>query len=264
MGVDIALGLIILIWAVRGYLRGFVLQAIHLAGLVACVYLANPIRDFARPHLQPQFPSIQPELLDRLIWWTAAVGSLVLMTGLAAWIFKASRRRPLGEPEPDYADKGAGFVLGATKGLVVAAALAYLFDTYALGHLKNLPWLDKQARDSRSLAWSREYRPAVRLWESQPVQLFVTHVRSNGLTSPAPRSVVEAGASAILEAAQPTQNPQTRQAQAPTAPPLRAAPPPSLKLQAPPQPRSPRPGSPEFLQEFDKALRDEGITPKSR
>ena len=45
MGLDIALGLMILLGAIRGWFRGFVLQALQLGGLVGCVYAAGPIRD---------------------------------------------------------------------------------------------------------------------------------------------------------------------------------------------------------------------------
>ena len=74
MGLDIALGVMILLGAIRGWFRGFVLQAIRLGGLVGCVYAAGPIRDQARPHVVP-LPgrSIPPPMLDRMLWWSSAV-----------------------------------------------------------------------------------------------------------------------------------------------------------------------------------------------
>src|SRR3954447_21456464 len=43
MGLDLALAVIVLLSAVRGWLKGFVLQAIRLSGIVACVYAADPV-----------------------------------------------------------------------------------------------------------------------------------------------------------------------------------------------------------------------------
>ena len=42
MGLDLALGGLVLISAIRGWLKGFLVQAIRLAGLVASVYAAGP------------------------------------------------------------------------------------------------------------------------------------------------------------------------------------------------------------------------------
>ena len=76
MGLDLTLGVIILIAAFRGWFQGFVSQAVRLGGVIACVYLAEPVRDYAKPHVLPYLPSIQPELVDRLLWWVSAAVSL--------------------------------------------------------------------------------------------------------------------------------------------------------------------------------------------
>ena len=81
MGLDLALGVIVLLGAIRGWLKGFILQAIRLSGVVACVYAADPVRDLAKPYVVPHLPSIRPELVDRLIWWSAAAVSYVCWSG---------------------------------------------------------------------------------------------------------------------------------------------------------------------------------------
>src|SRR4051794_411063 len=116
MGLDLILGGMILIAAIRGWMRGFVLQAIRLTGLVSCVYLAEPVRDLARPYVAPHLASIRVDLLDRLLWWASAVLSYVVMVGLGSLTVKMYRRRTFGEAEPSRADQFAGFLLGAAKG----------------------------------------------------------------------------------------------------------------------------------------------------
>jgi uncharacterized membrane protein required for colicin V production len=181
MGLDIALGLVILAAAVRGWFRGFVLQAIRLAGLVGCVYVAAPVRDFARPYVAEYLKSVKPELLDRLLWWTAAVLSYVLAVGLASLAVKMYRRRPFGEVEPNRSDQFAGFLLGSLKGALIASFLVAGVQKHALGWLKSVDWAQEQAKDSYALQWDGQYHPAEKLWNSQPVQHYVSQVKRMGL-----------------------------------------------------------------------------------
>ena len=92
MWLDVTLGGIILIAAFRGWFRGFVSQAVWIAGLVACVYVAEPVRNYAKPHVLPYLPKIPPELVDRILWWVSAVVSLVVLVGVASLIIKMTRR----------------------------------------------------------------------------------------------------------------------------------------------------------------------------
>src|SRR4051794_40995542 len=123
MGLDLALGVVVLLGAIRGWLKGFVLQAIRLTGLVACVYAADPVRDLVKPYVLPHLPSIRPELVDRIIWWSAAAVSYVVLVGLATLVHKLSRRQAFGIAEPRRNDQYAGFALGAVKGVLVAMFL---------------------------------------------------------------------------------------------------------------------------------------------
>src|SRR4051794_40888407 len=110
MGLDIILGIVILVGAIRGWFRGFVLQAIRLGGLVGCVYAADPLRDFARPYVTPYLTAIPTYALDRMLWWSSAVVSYITMVGLASLAVKLYRKRPYGEPEPNRADQFAGLL----------------------------------------------------------------------------------------------------------------------------------------------------------
>lgn len=181
MGLDVALGIFILIWAIRGWFRGFLLQAVGLSALVGCVYLANPVRDAARPYAQEYFPAIAPAILDRLLWWGSAVACFVVWSGLGSWIIKIRRRPPYGELEPNRTDQGAGFLFGAAKGAVAASFVASGFVLHAPGHMKPGGVVEAQAKASKALIWVRQYQPAHKIWSSVPVQSFVAHIRRNGL-----------------------------------------------------------------------------------
>ena len=188
MGLDLALGCLVLLNAVRGWLRGFLIQATQLGGLVACVYVADPLRDLVKPEVAKYLPSIAPGLMDRLLWWSSAVVAYIVMVGVASLVIKMHRRQPFGEREPDRTDQFGGFLLGTAKGLLVAAFLAAGLEKYALGTIQGVDWAEKQAKTSTVLKWNTDYRPVARIWAMPPVQHYVAHVRRMGLNGPSPQS----------------------------------------------------------------------------
>jgi uncharacterized membrane protein required for colicin V production len=260
MGLDLALGAFVLIWAIRGWFKGFVLQAIGLGALVGSIYLADPVRNALRPYAIELFPAIAAPVLDRLLWWGSAVGSFVVVSGLASWIVKLKRRRPYGEYEPNRTDQGAGFLLGGAKGVLVASFLAAALVKYLPQHAKPGGAIDSQARDSKALGWSLEYRPAEQIWESAPVQSIVNHIRRRGFWDDAegPNILPALPAPVAETPVQPDPPaPVADQGSRPPADSVRTANrAPSLKI---PNFRSPDPRSPEFLRDVDDELERLGL-----
>lgn len=247
MGVDVTLGVLILIGAVRGWFKGFILQVISLTALLSSVYLADPIRDFARPYAQEHFPGIRMELLDKLLWWCAAVIAALVIGGLGKGILKAYRSRSYADPEPNRGDQGAGFLFGGLKAALVAVFIAAAVAKYAPKYLKAGDAISEQIQTSHALVWTNQYHPAERIWTSAPVQSFVAHVRRRGFWTDAPnRDEPTAAETADTDAPNPA-SPPARSAQA-------AGRPKTLAL-------SPRgrptldPDSPEFLRQLDQELR---------
>jgi uncharacterized membrane protein required for colicin V production len=199
MGLDLALGALVLVAALRGWFKGFVLQAIRLAGLVACVYAAEPIRDQAKPYVLEHLPTIRPDLIDRLLWWCSAVVAYVVLVGLASMIVNLSRRRPLGLAEPNRGDQLAGLLLGAAKGLLAASFVVAGVQKYAMGHLKAIPQAHELVAGSQALEWDAQYHPADRVWAMPPVQRLVARVQRGGLNRP-PREGKADGPAALQAA----------------------------------------------------------------
>lgn len=116
MGMDLAFGAIILFNAIRGWFQGFVTQTVRLASLVACVYLADRVRDYAKPYVVPYLATIQADLIDRLLWWVSAVATYVVLVGTAMLIIKMTRRPEIpGISQKGRNDQFAGFALGGMK-----------------------------------------------------------------------------------------------------------------------------------------------------
>jgi uncharacterized membrane protein required for colicin V production len=194
MGLDLTLAVVILIAALRGWFQGFVSQAVRLGGIIACVYLAEPVRDYAKPNILPHLPSIQPELVDRLLWWVSAAVTYVVLVGGASLVIKMTRRPEIpGISQSGRNDQFAGFLLGAAKGVLVAAFAIAGVQKYALDQIKTVSWGEEQVKTSWALKWSDAYQPVPRIWSSPPVRHFVNYVERMGLSKPGEPSQVPAG-----------------------------------------------------------------------
>ena len=194
MGLDLTLGVIILIAAFRGWFQGFVSQAVRLGGVIACVYLAEPVRDYAKPHVLPYLPSIQPELVDRLLWWVSAAVSYVVLVGVVSLVIKMTRRPEIpGISQSGRNDQFAGFLMGAVKGTLIAAFATAGIQKYALDQIKTVSWAEEQVKTSWALQWNEAYQPVPKIWSSPPVRNFVNYVERMGLHKPGEPTQVPAG-----------------------------------------------------------------------
>src|SRR3954447_13979375 len=175
MGLDVALGIVILFAALRGWIKGFVSQAVRLIGFVACFYLADPVREQARPYVLTRLPKIDPALMDRILWWVSAVVSYVVLVGLTTLVIQMMRPPPpLGMVRSSRNDQFAGFLLGAAKGLLVAAFLIAGLQTYGTDLVQNAAWVQQQTNGSRALKWTDQYLPVPKIWATPAVRNFVS------------------------------------------------------------------------------------------
>lgn len=201
MGLDLALGVVVLIAAVRGWMRGFVSQAIRIAGFVACFYLAGPVRDQARPYVLARLPKVDPALMDRILWWSSAAASYIVIVGATTLLIKLARRPDAsGKSEARRDDQFAGFLLGAGKGGLAAVFLLAAFQKYA-GELQGrVDFVEKMTAGSKTLEWNQKYEPAPKIWESTPVRRFVDHIRRHGLGKPSDAPAAETPEGQVAQA----------------------------------------------------------------
>jgi uncharacterized membrane protein required for colicin V production len=206
MGLDLTLGAVILITAVRGWIKGFVNQAVRIAGFIACVYLADPVRDQVRPYVLAKLPKIDPALMDRILWWSSAVVSYIVLVGLTTLAIQMMRTPPPpGMARSSRNDQFAGFLLGAAKGLIVAAFLTAGLQTYGTELVQNAAWVQQHTNGSLALKWTDQYQPVPKIWSTPAVRRFVDQIQRNGLKGPSqpegdePRQVAEAATEAETE-----------------------------------------------------------------
>jgi uncharacterized membrane protein required for colicin V production len=180
MGLDLALGAIVLFAAIRGWLKGFVSQSVRLTGFVACFYLADAVREQARPFALAKLPTIETGLMDRILWWASAVISYIVLVGVTTLAIQMMRTPPAkGMQSSARNDQFAGFTLGIAKGLLIAAFLAAAIEKYA-DWVPKATWVHNQTEGSWALKWTDQYQPVPRIWATPPVHNFVEHIQRNG------------------------------------------------------------------------------------
>jgi len=184
MGLDLALAGLVLVTAIRGWLKGFVVQAVRLVGLVSAVYVAAPIRDQVKPYAISYLPTVRADLVDRLFWWISACVAYFVLVGLASLLVSVSKRPVLGIKETSRNDQFAGLSLGVVKGLILAAFLVGALEKYAEPHIEKIPYGSSQAKESNAWDWNKRFHPAHRLWTAPPVQHFVAQIKTMGLNPP--------------------------------------------------------------------------------
>jgi uncharacterized membrane protein required for colicin V production len=185
MGLDIVLGGIILFLAFRGWFKGFIRQAVSLASLILAVYAAVPVREYVKPHVIPFLAAIQSDIIDRLLWWVSAVLTYLILAAVATTIVKMTRRPMIpGISQSDRNDQFAGFLFGASKGLLIAAFMAALIQNFGLEHAKNVNWVEDQAKASWALKWNEAYQPGDKIWASKPMQHVWNQINRMGIREP--------------------------------------------------------------------------------
>jgi uncharacterized membrane protein required for colicin V production len=204
MGLDVALGVIVLLGAIRGWLKGFVSQAVRIAGFIACFYLADPVQEQARPYVLSKLPTIDPGLMDRILWWVSAVVSYVLLVGLSTLAIQLMRSPPVpGAPKGRRDDQFAGFLLGAAKAALLAAFVAAGVQKYGPDLARHATWVEQQTSGSHALKWTTAYQPVPRIWSAPPVRQFVEHIQRNGLRGTAEPDVEKKVAERNMDETQP-------------------------------------------------------------
>ena len=186
MVMDLVLGGLVLVAAIRGWRKGFLGQVIRLAGLVAGVYLAAPLRDMAKPHVVSYLASVRPDVVDRLLWWVSATTAYFVLVGFASLALSRSKRQSaLGIDDANRSDQFAGLGLGLTKGVITACFLVGALEKFGEPYLDKVPYGPEQSKESHAWDWNKRFHPASRIWHTKPVREFVRYVQKMGLNGPA-------------------------------------------------------------------------------
>ena len=181
MGLDLALLVVVGINAVVGLFRGVFTQILNLTALVASIFLADPVRDWALPHVHPYFQAIAEPTFAKVLWWVSALVIMWTINGLGSWLghlLFQTLPKTVGNPL-ERVNQGLGFCYGAAVGTLVTAILCaglIRFEDMA----SRLPWVGDQLPESRAVELSRRFDPIGRLWNAPPILVLRDQIAANG------------------------------------------------------------------------------------
>jgi membrane protein required for colicin V production len=120
-GIDIAIAGILLFFAIRGFIKGFLLGLASLAGLVLGVYAAYHFSDYTRELMEGQ-TSIPPEYIKLIAFMLTFIVVLLFIHLIARLIEKIVTLAGLS-----FLNKLAGLALGLVKGGLITGVFIYFF-----------------------------------------------------------------------------------------------------------------------------------------
>lgn len=113
---DWTLGVLVLVFAVRGVFRGSVWQVFALLGMAAGIWTAVLVSQWVGAHWQ----SARPAVVFLVLRWLVALLAALAVNSLVVWwgdmLAGAVKQSPVG-----WLDRALGFLVGATFGASVAA-----------------------------------------------------------------------------------------------------------------------------------------------
>lgn len=123
---DVAIGLILLIFGIAGLRKGLIVEVTSLLGLVVGVYGALRFSDFTAERLSSQF-NIPPNYLNAIAFLLTFVVLAIVVNLIGKLVSKLVKEINLGA-----FDKMGGFVFGALKGLLVSSLLIMILNAFHL------------------------------------------------------------------------------------------------------------------------------------
>jgi Uncharacterized membrane protein, required for colicin V production len=126
---DIAIAIILIIFAVAGLKKGLIVEVTSLLALFLGIYGAMYLSDYTAEHLS-KYISIEPECLNTIAFIVTFLAVLLLINLLGNLISKIIEAINLGA-----LDKIGGFIFGALKGLLIIGVLVMILNTFSVDKL---------------------------------------------------------------------------------------------------------------------------------
>ena len=132
MILDIAFGILLLSWLMRGYRRGFLGQVVSVGGFVVGIMFAGNLVRAIGSKIEPHLERIPQDLRPAAMHLGAIVVIMVLVWIVGGILFGRNRQKMFGMPGPSPIDRASGAALGLGTGAVIVCLIVA-----GLGHLPN-------------------------------------------------------------------------------------------------------------------------------
>jgi len=147
MYIDLLFLLLIVVFCIVGYIRGFINQVISVLMLLSVLFFAKPLADWLKYSTGWSWFQKAPMLVD---WGIAAVMICLLWVGIGS-IVNVLKKTPGVTP----VDRWIGVCLGFVKGVLVILAVGVIYQTLPEDSRAQFDELHKNAKKSIFLSMSR-------------------------------------------------------------------------------------------------------------
>ena len=159
--IDLVLGIILIIAAIQGFRKGFIVEAASLAALILGIWGAIKFSDWTAGYISKTF-NYHPEFLGTLAFLLTFIGIVVLIHILGKILDSTVKAVALG-----FLNRLAGIIFGVLKTAVILSILLLLFDPVD-ENVHILP--SKQKAESKVYSSMKQLVPTlfpfIKLWNS--------------------------------------------------------------------------------------------------
>ena len=125
---DVAIGAIVLILAIKGFMNGFVKEVFALAGIVLGVYVASKLSEDAGQFIEANFFQLENPSLSKLIGFMA----ILIIVWLTATILGSIFSKLTSESGLGFLNRLLGFVVGGGKYFIIFALIVTALSNISL------------------------------------------------------------------------------------------------------------------------------------
>lgn len=176
MGFDIVFGIILFVFVIRGYRRGFAESILFWAGLVIAFMYAEPVSKWAAPMLSDKLTYFPEALRPSVLYVGSIVAIWLAIYAVVSFNLSVYRRRIYGENTPSYPDRMLGTIAGAAQAAIIISVLTYCW-TYVPETIRTQEAVKKDYDASRGVKLANEYHIVDRVMDAEQVQKAWEHVR---------------------------------------------------------------------------------------
>lgn len=146
MYIDLLFLLLIIFFAIVGYIRGFINQVISILFILSVIFFAKPLGDWLKYSSGWKWFAKAPEIVA---WGVTAFSFFLIWVGIHALIRAIKKNPELSPP-----DRWIGLCLGFLKGSLVVLILGIIFQTLPEDSRAQFRDLDRDSKKSIFLSMS--------------------------------------------------------------------------------------------------------------
>lgn len=175
MGFDIAIGIVLLLGAIRGFKKGFARQILTISSIVIAFVFAKTLAERLASPLA-KFLQDYPDQISESIVYTGSLLGIFLTINLVGTLYLyVYRTRTMGVNVPSVQDRIVGILVGVVVAGFVGCVLIAQYERLP-SMIRENDAVQSHYTASHGVKLAQEHRIAARVWETPEVQRTYEHM----------------------------------------------------------------------------------------